>query len=227
MNILFLEDDIDLAKTIIKALIHHEFAVTHVDNGEDGLQEGLTNEYAVIIADRMLPGMDGLDVIKQLRQMGNQTPVLILSGLGEVDDRVEGLQAGGDDYLVKPCSLAELVVRLEVLGRRQGGDSNPGDTLQVEDLIIDRIKRKVTRSGIKILLQPREFRLLEYFIQNRNQIITRQMLLQNVWDIQFDPQTNLVDVHISRLRGKIDKGFGKPLLETVRGKGYRLTCDNN
>ena len=226
MKILFIEDDLDIASSIAKSLELHDNDVTHVADGNEGLQKAQDGNFDVIIADRMLPGMDGLEIIRKMRSQNNLTPVLVLSGLGEVDDRIEGLQAGGDDYLVKPCSIAELIARLEVLVRRQNTEAIlASNILEVDNLVIDRIKRDVTRGGEKILLQPREFRLLEYFIQHKDQIVTRQMLLENVWNIQFDPQTNVVDVHISRLRSKIDKNFSHQLLETVRGKGYRLNSN--
>jgi two-component system OmpR family response regulator len=226
MKILFIEDDLDIASSITKSLELHDNEVTHVADGTQGLQKAQDGNFDVIIADRMLPGMDGLEIIREMRSQNNLTPVLVLSGLGEVDDRIEGLQAGGDDYLVKPCSIAELIARLEVLVRRQNTEAIlASNILEVDNLVIDRIKRDVTRGGEKILLQPREFRLLEYFIQHKDQIVTRQMLLENVWNIQFDPQTNVVDVHISRLRSKIDKNFNHQLLETVRGKGYRLNSN--
>jgi two-component system OmpR family response regulator len=226
MKILFIEDDLDIASSITKSLELHDNEVTHVAEGTQGLQKAQDGNFDVIIADRMLPGMDGLEIIREMRSQNNLTPVLVLSGLGEVDDRIEGLQAGGDDYLVKPCSIAELIARLEVLVRRQNTEAIlASNILEVDNLVIDRIKRDVTRGGERILLQPREFRLLEYFIQHKDQIVTRQMLLENVWNIQFDPQTNVVDVHISRLRSKIDKNFNHQLLETVRGKGYRLNSN--
>jgi two-component system OmpR family response regulator len=170
----------------------------------------------------MLPGMDGLSIIKGVREAGNQTPVLILSALGEVDDRVEGLRGGGDDYLTKPFSFSELLARLEVLVRRARQSSETETELRVADLEMDLLARRVKRKGEEIDLQPREFRLLEYLVRHAGQVVTRTMLLENVWDYHFDPQTNVIDVHISRLRSKIDKGFDSPLLHTVRGAGYSL-----
>jgi two-component system, OmpR family, response regulator len=174
-----------------------------------------------LIVDRMLPGLDGVGIVRTLRASGNRTPVLFLSALGEVDDRVEGLRAGGDDYLVKPFAFSELHARLEVLLRRGKADT-PETRLRVADLEMDLLKREVTRAGREIQLQPREFRLLEYLVRHAGQVVTRTMLLEQVWDYHFDPQTNVIDVHISRLRGKIDKDFDPPLLQTVRGVGYMI-----
>jgi len=181
----------------------------------------ISNAYDSMIIDRMLPKRDGLFIIEELRRMGNMTPVLILSALDDVDERVTGLKAGGDDYLTKPYQLSELTARLQALTRRaQSGVQ--GTVLHVGDLTLDLIKHKVTRSGRNINLQPREFRLLEYLMQHTGQVVTRNMLLENVWDYHFDPQTNVIDVQISRLRSKIDKDFNTPLLHTVRGAGYKL-----
>ena len=179
------------------------------------------NAYDVLIVDRMLPRRDGLSMIQALRAEGLSTPVLILSALGEVDDRVKGLRAGGDDYLTKPYAFTELLARIEALARRTAPEE--GSTrFVVGDLELDRLSHKVTRAGEPILLQPREFRLLEYLMKHAGQVVTRTMLLENVWDYHFDPQTNVIDVHISRLRAKIDKSFGNPLLHTVRGAGYMI-----
>ena len=177
--------------------------------------------YDVLIVDRMLPKLDGLSIVRTLRASGNHTPVLILSALGEVDDRVQGLKAGGDDYLVKPFAFSELHARIDALLRRGPGEA-PETRLRVADLEMDLLARTVTRSGIEIPLQQREFRLLEYLLRHAGQVVTRTMLLENVWDYHFDPQTNVIDVHISRLRSKIDKEFDRPLLQTVRGAGYVL-----
>lgn len=177
--------------------------------------------YDALIVDRMLPKVDGLTIVRTLRASGNQTPALILSALGEVDDRVEGLKAGGDDYLVKPFAFSELHARLEALLRRGAGES-PETRLRVADLEMDLLARTVTRSGDEIQLQPREFRLLEYLMRHGGQVVTRTMMLENVWDYHFDPQTNVIDVHVSRLRSKIDKGYDRTLLHTVRGAGYVL-----
>lgn len=221
MRLLIIEDDKETADFLAQGLRESGHMVEHAINGQDGLHIALHNAFDALIVDRMLPGIDGLTIISKLRQAEIRTPVLILSALGEVDDRVEGLKAGGDDYLTKPYALAELLARLDALMRR----SIPEKTetfLKVGSLELDRLKRKVTREGKIINLQPREFRLLEYLMRHAGQVVTRSMLLENVWDFHFDPQTNVVDVHISRLRGKIDKDFSKPLLHTVRGAGYRL-----
>ena len=221
MRILIIEDDRETADFLAKGLRESGHLVEHTVNGHDGLHLALHNVFDAIIVDRMLPGIDGLTIISKLREAEIPVPVLILSALGEVDDRIEGLKAGGDDYLTKPYSLAELTARLDALMRR----AKPEQTetfLQVGGLELDRLKRKVSREGKIINLQPREFRLLEYLMRHAGQVVTRSMLLENVWDFHFDPQTNVVDVHISRLRGKIDKDFHQPLLHTVRGAGYRL-----
>ncbi|MGN6100246.1 MAG: winged helix-turn-helix domain-containing protein [Devosia sp.] len=193
----------------------------HAADGETGYAMGSGMDYDVLIVDRMLPRRDGLSIIESLRAEGNKTPVLILSALGEVDDRVTGLRAGGDDYLTKPYAFTELLARVEVLARR----SSPGEaatSFQVGDLVLDRLSRKVERGGEPILLQPREFRLLEYLMKHAGKVVTRTMLLENVWDYHFDPQTNVIDVHMSRLRSKIDRGFKTPLLQTIRGAGYMI-----
>jgi two-component system OmpR family response regulator len=197
--------------------------VDHAANGKDGLFLATTESYDALVIDRMLPGIDGLTVIRTLRASANTTPVLILSALGEVDDRVKGLKAGGDDYLVKPFAFSELLARLEALARRAktGGDA-PSTLLKAADLEMDLLRREVRRGGKPIDLQPREFQLLEFLLRHAGQVVTRTMLLEGVWDYHFDPQTNVIDVHISRLRSKIDKGFDRPLLHTVRGAGYRL-----
>jgi two-component system OmpR family response regulator len=177
--------------------------------------------YEALIVDRMLPAMDGLTMVSTLRSQNNQTPALILSALGDVDDRVEGLKMGGDDYLTKPFAFSELLARLEALVRRSATETQE-TTLVAGDLVMDLLSREVTRENSVIELQPREFRLLEYLMRHSNQVVTRTMLLENVWDYNFDPQTNVIDVHISRLRGKIDKTFDEPMLNTVRGAGYIL-----
>jgi len=221
MRILVIEDDQDAAAFLVKGLSESGHVVDHAVDGHDGLHMAETNRYDAMVVDRMLPGIDGLSIVRKLRDNEIDTPALILSALGEVDDRVEGLAAGGDDYLPKPYALAELLARLEALVRRARPEQ-AATQLQVGDLQMDRLKRKVTRDGQDILLQPREFRLLEYLMRHAGQVVTRTMLLENVWDFHFDPQTNVVDVHISRLRSKIDKEFAHPLLHTVRGSGYRL-----
>ena len=196
--------------------------VERAADGEEGYFLASGSDYDVLIVDRMLPKRDGLSVIASLRAEDNQTPVLILSALGQVDDRVEGLRAGGDDYLTKPYAFSELLARIEVLAKRRGGVNEQSATLKVADLELDRLAHSVHRSGTEIVLQPREFRLLEFLMKNAGQVVTRTMLLENVWDYHFDPQTNVIDVHISRLRSKIDKGFDEPLVHTMRGAGYVL-----
>ncbi len=221
MHALLIEDDLDTATFIRKGLTESGYIVDHADNGTDGLHLALTGQYDVQIVDRMMPGMDGLSVIEEMRKQNIHTPVLILSALGEVDDRVDGLRAGGDDYLVKPYAFSELLARLQALTRRSQNEQQ--DTvLQVADLKLDQIKRQVTRGDTEIQLQPREFTLLEYLMRHAGQVVTRTMLLENVWDYHFDPQTNVIDVHISRLRRKIDRDFNPPLLHTIRGAGYSL-----
>lgn len=221
MRILLIEDDRQMAGYLRKALGEAGAVVDHVADGRDGLLQAACSPYDVLIVDRMLPGLDGLGIVRTLRASGNRTPVLFLSALGEVDDRVEGLRAGGDDYLIKPFAFSELYARIEALLRRGAGDA-PATRLRVADLEMDLLKREVNRSGQPIQLQPREFRLLEYLMAHAGQVVTRTMLLEHVWDYHFDPQTNVIDVHISRLRAKIDKDFDPPLLQTVRGAGYMI-----
>jgi two-component system OmpR family response regulator len=223
VRILVIEDDKDVASFIRNGLVQAGCNVDHAGNGKDGLFLATTEKYDALVVDRMLPGVDGLTVIRTLRASANATPVLILSALGEVDDRVKGLKAGGDDYLVKPFAFSELLARLEALVRRakSGSDAQP-TTLRAADLEMDLLRREVRRGGQQIDLQPREFQLLEFLLRHAGQVVTRTMLLEGVWDYHFDPQTNVIDVHISRLRSKIDKGFDRPLLHTVRGAGYRL-----
>ncbi len=222
MRILIIEDDTDAATYIAKALGEAGHVVDMAANGEDAL-EIASDSHEVLIVDRMMPKLDGIQLVEYLRGDGVVTPVLFLSALGKVDDRVEGLRAGGDDYLVKPFAMAELIARVEALGRRKGTPETQ-TKLVCGDLEMDLITRDVRRGESKIDLQPREFKLLEYLMRNASRVVTRTMLLENVWGYHFDPQTNVIDVHISRLRGKIDKGFDKPLLETVRGAGYRLNA---
>ena len=222
MRVLLIEDDTEAAAYLAKGLRESGYVVDHAATGPDGLFLAATEAYDAMVVDRMLPGIDGLSIIEAIRRNGNTTPVLILSALGQVDDRVRGLRAGGDDYLTKPYAFAELLARLEALLRR-GGAPQPAETrLRLADLEMDLLSRTVTRAGRRIELQPREFRILEYLLRHSGQVVTRTMLLENVWDYHFDPQTNVIDVHISRLRGKIDKGFEPPLLHTVRGAGYAL-----
>jgi two-component system OmpR family response regulator len=224
VRILIIEDDRDVASFIRNGLTQAGCNVDHAANGKDGLFLATTEKYDALVVDRMLPGVDGLTVIRTLRASANSTPVLILSALGEVDDRVKGLKAGGDDYLVKPFAFSELLARLEALARRakSGADDAPQTVLRAGDLEMDLLRREVRRAGQPIELQPREFQLLEFLLRHAGQVVTRTMLLEGVWDYHFDPQTNVIDVHISRLRSKIDKGFDRPLLHTVRGAGYRL-----
>jgi two-component system OmpR family response regulator len=220
-----IEDDTDTAAYLSKSLDECGHTVNHADNGKDGLYMALDQTYEVLVVDRMLPGLDGLGIIRAVRAAGNSTPVLILSALGEVDARVEGLRAGGDDYLTKPFSFSELLARLEVLVRRTSTANEKTTNLKVGDLEMDLLTRLVKRNGINIDLQPREFRLLEFLMRYSGQVVTRTMLLESVWDYNFDPQTNVIDVHISRLRSKIDKQFDNPLLHTIRGAGYVLRED--
>ena len=221
MRILVIEDDREAAGYLLKGLREAGHVADHATDGNDGLAQALAETYDVLVVDRMLPGRDGSSVIAALREGGNATPVLILSALGAVDDRVTGLRAGGDDYLPKPYSFTELLARIEALARRHFPEEAE-TAYQVGDLQLDRLARRVQRRDTEIMLQPREFRLLEYLMKNAGQVVTRTMLLENVWDYHFDPQTNVIDVHISRLRSKIDKGFGEPLLHTVRGAGYMI-----
>ena len=224
MRILIIEDDREAADYLAKGLRESGHAVDLVPDGRDGLIKAATGEYDVLVVDRMLPHLDGLSLVQHLRATGKATPVLFLSALGEVDDRVKGLRAGGDDYLIKPYAFSELLARVESLGRRP---SAAGITtrLRVADLEIDLLSRKVSRGGQPIDLQPREFQLLETLMRHPGQVMTRTMLLEKVWDYRFDPQTNVIDVHISRLRQKIDRGFALPLIHTVRGAGYTLRAD--
>ena len=221
MRILIIEDDQDTADHIRRGLEESGNSVDHANNGVDGLAMAQSEDYGVVVVDRMLPGLEGLEVIRRLRASENHTPALILSALGDVDDRVKGLKAGGDDYLTKPFAFSELQARIEALGRRTEQDGTITE-IEVGDLRLNRLTREVKRADKKINLQPREYRLLEYLMRNSGQVITRTMLLENVWDYHFDPQTNIIDVHVSRLRGKIDKDFETPLLHTVRGAGYML-----
>ena len=219
MRVLVIEDDRETAHFLQKALKESGHSADVVGDGQAGLALAREGTYDVLIVDRMLPLLDGLALVKTLREEGDRTPVLILSALGEVDDRVKGLRAGGDDYLTKPYAYTELLARMEALSRRAVPEEQQTRYI-VGDLVLDRLSHRVTRKGDAIPLQPREYRLLEYLMKNAGQVVTRTMLLENVWDYHFDPQTNVIDVHISRLRAKIDKGFERPLLHTVRGAGY-------
>ena len=224
MKLLIVEDNERVSQFLLKGLAEAGHTVDHAANGRDGIFLAATGPYDAIVMDRMLPGgIDGIAIIETLRRTGNRTPILILSALGEVDDRIQGLRAGGDDYLVKPFAFGELLARLDALVRR-AQETRPETTLVVDDLAMDLLTHKVTRAGRTIALQPREFKLLEYLMRHANQVVTRTMLLENVWDYNFDPQTNVVDVHVSKLRQKIDTG-GRQLLRTVRNAGYRLTAD--
>lgn len=221
MHILIVEDDRETAGYVVKGLRESGHVADHAADGLTGYAQANSGTYDVMVVDRMLPGMDGIALVQQLRRDGNTTPVLFLSALGEVDDRVKGLRAGGDDYLAKPYAFAELLARIEGLARR-GTGSGQETALKVADLEMDLLSRQVTRHGQQIALQPREFALLEHLMRNAGRAVTRTMLLEQVWGYHFDPQTNVIDVHISRLRAKIDKGFEVPLLHTVRGSGYVL-----
>ena len=223
MRILLIEDDQGAAAYLVQGLTESGHAVEHAANGTDGLRFAQDGEYDVMVVDRMLPGLDGLSIIRTLRAQSNATPALVLSALGEVDDRIEGLRAGSDDYLVKPYAFDELVARLEVLTRRST-ELIPTLHLKVSDLELDLNTHKVRRGGVEIRLQPKELQLLEYLMRHEDQVVTRTMLLEHVWDFHFDPQTNVVDTQISRLRSKIDRGFDDPLLHTLRGRGYRLSA---
>jgi two-component system OmpR family response regulator len=221
MRILVIEDDKKAAAYVVKGLAESGHTADHAADGEDGFAMAMHGDYDVLVVDRMPPKLDGLTLVARLRADGVRTPILFLSALGEVDDRVKGLRAGGDDYLVKPYAFSELLARIEALARR----NNPNDVetrLKVGDLELDVLTRRVTRAGQDIPLQPREFRLLEYLMRNAGHVVTRTMLLEHVWDYHFDPQTNVIDVHISRLRAKIDRDFATPLLHTVRGAGYSI-----
>ncbi len=221
MRVLVIEDDRETAQFLQRSLRESGHTADLAADGETGLSLARDGRYDVLIVDRMLPRRDGLSVVQTLRSEGARTPVLILSALGEVDDRVKGLRAGGDDYLTKPYAYTELLARIEALARRPAPEAQE-TRYSVGDLSLDRLSHKVTRAGEPIMLQPREFRLLEYLMKHAGQVVTRTMLLENVWDYHFDPQTNVIDVHISRLRSKVDKGFAKPLLHTVRGAGYMI-----
>jgi two-component system, OmpR family, response regulator len=225
MRILLVEDDKDVAGFIQKGLREAGHVVEHAGNGRDGLFMAASESFDAIILDRMLPGgIDGLRLLETLRAQDNTTPVLFLSALAQVDERVRGLKAGGDDYLTKPFAFAELLARVEALTRR-GKTEGPQTKLTVADLEMDLLSRTVRRAGQKIDLQPREFRLLEYLMRHAGQVVTRTMLLEGVWDYHFDPQTNVIDVHVSRLRQKVDKPFPTPLIHTIRNAGYMLRAE--
>lgn len=221
MRVLLIEDDPDTAGYIVKGLQEEGHMTDHLSDGRDGLAQAMAEDYDVMVVDRMLPGTDGLAIVKSLRAAGRKVPILFLTALGGVDDRVDGLDAGGDDYLVKPFSFSELNARLNALARRphfKGEETR----LKVGDLALDLISRKVFRGGTEIDLQPREFRLLEVLMRNKGRVVTRTMLLERVWSFHFDPKTSVVETHISRLRTKIDKPFSTELIHTIRGSGYSL-----
>jgi two-component system OmpR family response regulator len=222
MRLLIVEDDAEAAAYLVKAFREAGHVADHAPDGLDGYAMAQGGGYDVLVIDRMLPRMDGLSLIRSLREQGEATPALILSALAQVDDRVKGLRAGGDDYLPKPYAFSELLARVEVLSRRRGAPASEPTTYRVGDLVLDRLAHRVTRAGSEIVLQPREFRLLEYLMKHAGQVVTRTMLLENVWDYHFDPQTNVIDVHVSRLRAKIDKGFDNAMIHTIRGAGYMV-----
>ena len=221
MKILVIEDDAQAAAYLVKGLKESGHVVDHAADGKDGLFMAGSENYDVLIVDRMLPGRDGLAIVEILRGAGTDTPVLFLSALGSVDDRVRGLRAGGDDYLTKPFAFAELLARIEALNRR-GAAASETTRLKIADLELDLLARRVTRAGRNIELTTKEFQLLEYLVRHAGQTVTRTMLLEGVWNLHFDPQTNITDVHMSRLRNAIDRGFPRPLIHTVRGAGYVL-----
>ncbi len=221
IKILLIEDDKQVADFVSNGLKEQGYSVTCAYDGEKGKQLAIDKHFDLLIVDRMLPYVDGIAIVEQVRSSGNKVPVLFLSALADVNDRISGLKAGGDDYLVKPFAIEELLARIEVLLRRQ--DAMPTTRLKVGELELDLLTQKVTRAGKNLNLQPREFRLLEYLMKHAGQVVTRTMLLENVWEYHFDPQTNVIDVHVSRLRQKIDKDFDTPLLSTVRGEGYMLS----
>ncbi|MCG8356567.1 MAG: response regulator transcription factor [Kiloniellales bacterium] len=221
MRVLIIEDDVETASYIAKGLGEAGYVAEVVHDGKQGLLRAAGGDFDLAIVDRMLPGLDGLSLVETLRGTGAELPILFLSAMGGVEDRVRGLRGGGDDYLTKPFAFSELLARIEALLRRP--KAGVAETLlKVGDLEMDLLARQVRRAGVAIELQPREFRLLEYLMRHAGQVVTRTMLYENVWDYHFDPQTNVIDVHVSRLRGKIDRGFDKPLIQTVRGAGYSL-----
>lgn len=221
MHLLLIEDDAEAGKYLAKGLRESGYTVDIATNGRDGLFQATEEQYELIIADRLLPHIDGLTIVEMLRRQGNKVPVLILSALGSVDDRIEGLRAGGDDYLTKPFAFGELLARIEALLRRGQGTTTT-TRLKVGDLEIDLLGRTVLRSGRRIELTAKEFQLLEFLARREGQVVTRTMLLEGVWDLHFDPQTNVIDVHMSRLRNAVDRDFARPLIHTIRGAGYVL-----
>jgi two-component system OmpR family response regulator len=223
MSILLVEDDVELARSLSERFHEHGYLLDHVGDGDEALSAARNREYEVIVLDRMLPGLSGLDVVRTLRREGRTTPVIYLTTMGGIDDRVQGLEAGGDDYLVKPFAFVELLARVRVLARRS---ANAAPRLQVGSIELDLIHRTAVRSGRPIELLPQEFRLLEYLMRNAGRAVTRKMLLENVWDIHFDPHTSVVESHISRLRTRLNGGFEVDAIQTVRGVGYRLLAAN-
>ncbi len=221
MKILIVEDDVEAAAYLRRALSEAGHAVDYAANGREGLMLAAGEPYDVIVLDRMLPGIDGIAILRTIRAAGVKTPVLLLTALGGIDDRVEGLEAGGDDYLVKPFAFAELLARVNALARRPPPQEVRTE-LVVADLKLDLMRRAVTRGGARIELQPREFQLLEYLMRHAGRVVTRTMLLESIWDFHFDPKTNIVETHMSRLRGKVDRGHAHELIHTVRGAGYVL-----
>ncbi|MEP9360382.1 response regulator transcription factor [Sphingomonas sp. KR3-1] len=221
MKLLLLEDDEATRTQAVRMLTAAGHVVEACSSGNDALFMASDGDYGVLILDRMVPGLNGLSVLKALRAAGIRTPALLLTSMEGIDDRVEGLEAGADDYLVKPFAGAELLARINALSRRPP-IADVAVTLTVGDLVIDRLKRTVTRAGTRIELQAQEFKLLDYLMQHAGAVVTRTMLLENVWSFHFDPQTNVIESHMSRLRAKVDRGFGKELIQTVRGAGYRI-----
>lgn len=223
MKLLLIEDDKESAKYLLKGLREQNYVVDHCDNGKDGLFMAVSEKYDAMIIDRMVPEVDGVTIIQTLRASGNQTPMIILTALDKVEERVKGLKSGADDYLAKPYSFTELLARLEAITRRKAAEKTVTQ-LVCGELEMDLLTRVVKRSGKVIDLQAREFALLEYLMRNAGTVVTRTMLLEHVWDYNFDPQTNVIDVHISRLRQKVDKGFDKSMIQTLRGAGYKLVA---
>jgi two-component system OmpR family response regulator len=226
MNILLVEDDVELAHSLGEHFREQGYVVQHCTDGESGLSSAAQADYQVIVLDRMLPGLDGLEFVRRLRQRGARTPVIYLTTMSGIDDRVQGLEAGGDDYLVKPFAFAELLARVRVLSRRPGSAPEPAIRLTLGSIELDLLKRTVERDGRSIELLPQEFRLLEYLVRNPDRVLTRRMLLENVWGIHFDPQTSVVESHISRLRAKVNQGFEFDVVQTVRGTGYKFLAPN-
>jgi two-component system OmpR family response regulator len=222
VHILLIEDDIEAAKFLVKGLRESGYTIDHAADGREGLFRVTEGQFDLVVTDRMLPHIDGLTIIQLMRQKGIATPVLVLSALGTVDDRIRGLKAGGDDYLTKPFAFAELLARIEALIRRSSSTVPEATKLKVADLEVDLLARRVTRAGREIELTARELKLLEFLLRRVGQVVTRTMLLEGVWDLHFDPQSNLIDVHISRLRQAIDRGSDHPLIHTIRGSGYML-----